>query len=509
MPERAGTRTGLVDLSRAALDALECGIALVGSNGRVIYANQAWRRSSHQGDELATASTDVGGNYLLDLQSSPLDGAADIVAGLRAVLNRESDRFSYEIDFPNTTKERRFMTVIACDISGLRNAVIAQRAVPARTTTRMEFDTGRHVARLLDAADHLLWSGTPQGQLSWCNSTWSQLIGADVGESIENALPKRLHGGDRQRWCDCWHSALTSGAPYEVEYRIDSLEGSTRWYLEHGVPVHAVNGGSIESWLMVATRIDNQKQREAQLDDMVHRRDDFFATLLHELRNPLAPIANAVRVMGRNTDQHVNAARHMIDRQLRQLTRLVDDLLDVSRIAHGNIQLNRTVVDLGEILSVAVDAARPLIRQRHHQLTLEPPRHSVLLDADPVRLAQVFTNLLINAAKYTNPGGHISLASMHEGKLAAVRVCDDGIGIAPEKMDEIFQLFTQVAPASHKGRSGLGVGLALSRQLAELHGGSITARSAGLGRGSEFVVRLPIALETDPGGVAPATPPNT
>jgi signal transduction histidine kinase len=340
----------------------------------------------------------------------------------------------------------------------------------------------------------MLWSTTPKGRLSWSNAESARLLGATAGQPIETTITRKLHEQDRRRWCDCWHSALTSGTAYHVEYRIQAEDGPDHWYLEHGTPVHARGAGPIACWLMVATCIDHQKQREAELRNMVERRDDFFATLLHELRNPLAPIANGLALLGAcgSSTTGVNSARHMIERQLRQLTRLVDDLLDVSRIAHGSIELQRSAVDLADVVAVAVDAARPILKVRQHQLILESPARPVFLEGDPVRLAQVLTNILINAAKYTNPHGHIWLATTEQDGFAAIRVRDDGIGIAPDKLADIFQLFARAVPEGQGSRAGLGVGLSISRQLVELHGGSLSVRSDGIGHGSEFTVRLPV-----------------
>lgn len=349
-------------------------------------------------------------------------------------------------------------------------------------------------ARLLDVVPHIVWSATPDGCLDYFNSTWSRLIGAVRGEAVEAAMMKRLHANDQQRWCRNWRDAVESGEPYEIEYRLQFEREPAHCYLERGTPVRQEYGSELESWLVTATRIDTQKRREEELFDMVARRDEFFAILLHELRNPLVPIANAVELLGANAanPSGVDAARGIIQRQLRQLTRLVEDLLDVPRLAHGNIDLRRCALDLTEVVTAAVEAAWPIIEMRQHELTLDAPPRSILVDGDPVRLTQVLTNLLINAAKYTRPGGHISLTAIQEGGVATIRVRDDGIGIAAEKLPIIFGLFSRATPTSWAAGSGLGVGLAVSKQLIELHGGSIFARSEGVGQGSEFTVRLPI-----------------
>lgn len=227
---------------------------------------------------------------------------------------------------------------------------------------------------------------------------------------------------------------------------------------------------------------------------MLAGRDQFFATVLHELRNPLAPIASAVEVLARCGDESpsVCGARGVIQRQLRLLTRLVDDLADVSQIVRGQVDLELEKLDLADVVPTAVETARPLIDARQHALTIEVPRDRLIVQGDGVRLAQVMSNLLINAAKYTQVGGHVTVVGECAGTLAVLRVRDDGIGLEKEMLQRIFEPFIQAAPRSQTARGGLGIGLAVARQLIELHGGTIVARSEGIGRGSEFTIALPL-----------------
>jgi CheY-like chemotaxis protein/two-component sensor histidine kinase len=216
--------------------------------------------------------------------------------------------------------------------------------------------------------------------------------------------------------------------------------------------------------------------------------------LAHELRNPLAPVLNAVHALqlgARGAD--AAAAREMIERQTRHMARLVDDLLDVSRITRGKIQLRLEPVELAGIIDRAVDSARPLLDARRHAVALNVPPGPIRVTADAMRLEQVLANLLNNAAKYTEPGGHITLSAAAEGKEAVVRVRDDGIGIAAEVLSRVFDLFMQAHATPDRAQGGLGIGLTLVRRLVEMHGGAVEAHSAGPGHGSEFVVRLPIA----------------
>ena len=225
------------------------------------------------------------------------------------------------------------------------------------------------------------------------------------------------------------------------------------------------------------------------------RKDEFLATLAHELRNPLAPIRNAAYIMqaSKNDPAAITDGLAMIERQLNQMVRLVDDLLDVSRITTGKLTLRRERTDVRAVAQSALETIEPLIRARGHRLSVELPPDGMIIHADPTRLAQVFLNLLNNAAKFTDPGGCIDFhVQVRDGELT-VRVRDNGIGIAPEMIDELFEMFAQADHSLERSATGLGVGLSLARRLVELHGGTIEAYSDGHGHGSEFVVRIPLS----------------
>ena len=223
------------------------------------------------------------------------------------------------------------------------------------------------------------------------------------------------------------------------------------------------------------------------------RKDEFLAMLGDELRNPLAPILTALQLMKlRGT---AGEREHtMIERQVRHLNRLIDDLLDVSRITRGKVQLQKEPVELAGVLAKAIEMASPLFEARSHSLSIDVTRHPLLIDGDPVRLAQVFANLLVNAAKYTEPGGKIIVAARREKGQVSISIKDNGIGIAAEVLPKLFDLFVQAERAIDRSQGGLGIGLALARSMVDLHGGTITARSEGPGRGSEFIVRLPLSV---------------
>ncbi|HJT78138.1 MAG TPA: PAS domain S-box protein, partial [Gemmataceae bacterium] len=245
-----------------------------------------------------------------------------------------------------------------------------------------------------------------------------------------------------------------------------------------------------------AVAIENTQLYQA-LRDADRRKDEFLATLAHELRNPLAPVRNALQIlkMPRVDAQTVERSRDMMERQVQHLVRLVDDLLDVSRVMRGKIELRRERVELATIVARAVETVQPLVDAQRHELSVRMSSDSLLLDADPVRLAQVVGNLLTNAAKYTEPGGRIWLTADRDGDMAVLRVRDNGIGIAPHMLPRIFELFVQVDHASTRAQGGLGIGLTLVKNLVEMHNGIVQARSEGLGHGSEFVVKLPLVVQ--------------
>jgi PAS domain S-box-containing protein len=244
------------------------------------------------------------------------------------------------------------------------------------------------------------------------------------------------------------------------------------------------------------SRLEHKTQEQAEaLVDLHRRKDEFLAMLSHELRSPLAPIANAVQMLRyqKNADPLQQQARDIIERQVGQLKHLVDDLLEMSRITSSRVQLHREQVDVASIVEGAVETTASLVAQRGHYLTVSLPPHPVWLHADAPRLEQVVVNLLTNAAKYTDKGGQLSLTVQQEGESIVLRMRDTGVGITPELLPHIFDLFTQEARSLDRSQGGLGIGLSLVQRLVELHGGTVEARST-LGQGSEFVVRLPVVL---------------
>jgi PAS domain S-box-containing protein len=330
-----------------------------------------------------------------------------------------------------------------------------------------------------------------EGLLRMWGKTWDEAIG-------RNCL---------ELGYEPWHAEMHSREIEQVKATKLPLRGEVPFTGTFGrriydyvlVPVIGANG-EVEAVAGTTRDVTERKQMESSLVEADRRKDEFLATLAHELRNPLAPIRNAVHLlkMSDTRDETVRQARGLIDRQLHHLMRLVDDLLEVSRITLGQVNLKNERLQLGVVLQDALDAVAPVAAARHHRLVVDIPEQDLPLLGDATRLSQVFQNLLDNAVKYTPEGGEISLVVTRGAGEVAVAVRDNGIGIAADVQARIFDLFTRVHPSDRIKSSGLGIGLALARQLVNLHDGRVEVRSAGVGQGSEFIVTLPLrAVEAE------------
>jgi signal transduction histidine kinase len=343
---------------------------------------------------------------------------------------------------------------------------------------------GRLRARAFGEMVALLWAeGNRDGAIR-LEELWNDLQKAHVF-ALYCAYPLRDFGGEGQEApfanvCTC-HSRVIPAESYAALAGTDErLEAIARLQ---------------QKAQALEAEVAQRQQAEAALRQADHRKDEFLATLAHELRNPLAPIRNALHLMHLAGDSGpaVGQAREMIERQVGHMVRLVDDLLEVTRITRGKVELRKERVTLSEIVASAVETSRPFIEAGEHELSVSVPPEPIELKADATRLAQVLVNLLNNAAKYTDPGGRIRLAAAREGNQVTIRVRDTGIGICPEVLPHIFDMFMQAERSYGRDQGGLGIGLTLVRRLVEMHDGSVEAHSDGPGHGSEFVVRLPLA----------------
>ena len=365
----------------------------------------------------------------------------------------------------------------------------------------------RQFVSLANAMPQLVWTESPSGAHIFFNRGWYAYTGLTAEESKAiDAWDRVTHPEDIERRGARWARSLARGEPYEAEFRLRRHDGAYRWFLARAV-ADRDEKGKILQWFGTCTDIDatkrteeNLRKTEVALREADLRKDVFLATLSHELRNPLAPIRNAASLLENSSlrPEAVERSRLIIGRQVRHMAALLDDLLDVSRITRGVFVLKKEYVNLQGILAEAVETARPLIDTKRHALTLDWPSDSIEIEADPVRLVQIISNLLTNAAKYTDPEGKIHFSARIEHEQLLISVRDTGIGLTPEMLPKVFEMFSQVSPDQERSEGGLGIGLALVRGLVELHGGRIEARSSGLERGSEFIAYLP-CLHLDTG----------
>jgi two-component system CheB/CheR fusion protein len=369
---------------------------------------------------------------------------------------------------------------------------------------------------LLDASPGFVWHADATGGLLYVSENFHEYAGTSQ-QRFQGALWKMrevIHPEDLPLREERWRHSVETGEPYDVEIRLRGADGVYRWFLNRALPIRQADG-SISGWVGTSTNIDDRKRLEEKLREADRRKDEFLAMLAHELRNPLAAVRSATEVLRRvdAPGSQLPAMRAVIERQTNQLVRMVDDLLDVSRISQGKLFLRKEKIDLSAVVERAVETSQPLIEAGRHRLRVQLPAESPRLDGDLQRLAQAVSNLLNNAAKYTETGGNIQLTVETAGDEALLRVKDDGIGIAAEILPNIFDLFAQADRALHRAQGGLGIGLTLVKNIVEMHGGRAEAFSAGPGQGSEVVLHLPLAEVAHPAGapgpasgLAPAPP---
>jgi PAS domain S-box-containing protein len=354
---------------------------------------------------------------------------------------------------------------------------------------------------MADAAPVLIWLSDTEGRRTWFNRPWLEFTGRGLAEELGDAWTAGVHLDDVEQVRESFRASFTARLGVRREFRLRRADGAYRWLLETAQPMlHA--DGSFLGYIGSCTDVTEWHEAQEVLLQSDRRKDEFLATLGHELRNPLAPIRNSLHIL-RLTERDAGSQRRLVDmmeRQVDQLVRLVDDLLEVSRISRGKITLRTEPVELGQVLRSAAEACRPLMEREGHDFQVHLPQEPITLEGDAVRLTQVVANLLNNSAKYTEAGGRVWLGAARVGGEAVITVRDTGLGIPAEMLPHIFDMFAQVNRTLGRAQGGLGIGLALVRRLVELHGGRVEARSAGEGTGSEFVVRLPMAAPRPPDG---------
>jgi PAS domain S-box-containing protein len=371
-------------------------------------------------------------------------------------------------------------SMIARDITKRREALRALQRSEARFRA------------LADNAPMLIWRADADNRGTWFNRYWLDFTGRTMEQELGYGWGESIHPEDRDRVIAYCTEHCGRREPFEMEFRMRRHDGAWRWVLDRGAPVFEGPNEEFTGYIGSSIDITERKQAVEQLAQAHKRKDEFLATLAHELRNPLAPILNAAQFLRMRppAEDPQRSAVEIVERQARHMSRLVDDLLDVSRISRGKISLRRELLRLDLAINAAIEASRPSLEGAGHalRLALAP---DVYVDGDLTRLSQVFGNLINNATKYTPAGGRIEVSLGVEGDQAVVRVRDSGIGVPPDALEQVFEMFAQVSSSTAQRHDGLGIGLHLARQLVTLHGGTITAHSAGENCGTEFQVRLP------------------
>jgi PAS domain S-box-containing protein len=346
---------------------------------------------------------------------------------------------------------------------------------------------------IANAVPQMVWSTRPDGFHDYFNQQWYDFTGVPEGSTDGGQWNAMFHPDDRARAWEVWHHSLATGETYEIQYRLRHRSGEYRWTLGRALPVRD-ESGNVTRWMGTYTDIHDQKIAEEELKDTSQHKDEFLAMLAHELRNPLAPIcaaAQLLKIAGAD-ENRVREYSDILDRQVKHMTNLVDDLLDVSRVTRGLIQLEKEDVDLKVVVNSAIEQARPLIEARQHEVRLRMASAPAFVFGDKTRLVQVVANLLNNAAKYTPQGGEIALMLEVLGTEAKISVSDNGNGISPTLLPHVFDVFTQGKRTPDRAQGGLGLGLALVKSMTTLHGGQVAASSNGPNKGSTFTITLPL-----------------
>jgi PAS domain S-box-containing protein len=369
-----------------------------------------------------------------------------------------------------------------------------ERRVIERTRALHASDTRLRLAT--DAVELGIWSWRLEtDQIAWENDWPYRVLGlphAETPQALADFAVQYVRGEDFTEFRTAISATLQGQGRLAHEAQLRRPDGTLCWVEFVGESIPAADGDA-KQVLGTARDITERKHAEVTLREADARKDIFLATLGHELRNPLAPIRSAAQLLESPglSPARLQECRAIIARQVRHMASLLDDLLDVSRVSRGTFELKKSWIELRKVLEDAIESTQPLFTAKRHRLSFEPGPDDICLDADPVRLMQVLINLLANAAKYSEEGGTITLAVALESEDLVLAVRDNGIGITPAMLDSIFDMFTQGSTVPSRAAGGLGIGLALAKGIVEMHGGRIEARSAGLGSGSEFSVRLP------------------
>lgn len=497
-----------------------CGLVTTEVDGTIRRANTTFCKwlsvDAHEiiGTKKIQEFFTVGGRFfhhthwapLLQLQGSVAEVQMDLVnrAGdalsmlINAIRHRCGDQYFNELAFFLATDRKVYEREL---ISARKSA---EDSLTSLNTTQKELQESRDFLSIaIQSARMGVWSiNLKSNHMSWSEEL-EQLTGhaADELSGAPEAFYNFIHVDDRDAFVAVLQAAIQTQSNYKFQFRL--LHASGNWLTMEGRG-HANYSEKGEALSIFGVVIDiteriaaEEKLRELnqQLSISDRRKDEFLATLAHELRNPLAPMRNVLEIMRakETSDPFISWSRNIIDRHVSQMQHLVDDLMEATRISQGRLELRKQQLDIAEVMQHAIEISHALMKESKHNFTVEKSETPIIVHADSTRVVQIISNLLTNAAKYTPEGGEICLSVFPDGNDVVISVRDTGIGIPAEQLSNIFNMFSQLKPALERSKGGLGIGLSLVRGLVDLHGGSIAAHSEGEGKGSEFIVRLPIS----------------
>ena len=446
-----------------------------------------------------TAEQAVGQHISIVIPPERLADEDKIIASLK--LGKRIQH--YETERVRSDGKRIIVSLTISPIKDESGNVVGASKIVRDITAKKRAETDRQMfVTLVENSTDFIGICDLEGVPFFVNRAGLEMVGLEsIEEAKRTAVRDFFFPEDQAKLMDEFFPGVLEQGHGEIEVRFRNFKtGEARW-MAYKVVALTDSADEPVAFATVSQDVTERKQLAddlrrlaADLSEADRRKNEFLATLAHELRNPLAPMSNMLEVVKRaNGDWEVlKQAHETLERQLGQMVRLVDDLLDLNRVTHDRLELRRSEVELSSVIQQAVEVARPLVDSAGHHLSVDLPDEPIYLDADRDRLAQLFGNLLNNSCKYTKPGGVVSLSAQHVGDEVVVAVKDNGAGIPAEKLESIFDMFMQVDRTSERSQGGLGIGLTLVKRLTEMHGGSIEARSDGEGQGSEFIVRLPI-----------------
>ncbi len=490
------------DRLNALLTMAPVGIAYVDRAGKLILANPEMAKiwGEHPFGESTDDFQEWKGWWAdrSERHGHPIQPTEWAVA--RALNGEHVDGDLVEIEQFNRPGNRRAVLIRAVSVLNRSRQITGVISIQIDITGQVETEhalrtSEAHLSALLSQTAAGICEKDLNGRIFNVNERYCEILGRLRDDLIGRSMHELTHPDDLRRNIETFEKAISSGASYQIEKRYLRPDGSAVWVNNTVTPIRVADQLRTDSVLSVVIDVTEQKNAELALRKSNKQKDEFLAMLAHELRNPLAPISTAAQLLRINgvDEKRIKQSSEIISRQVKHMTNLVDDLLDVSRVTRGLVELQKTTLDIKAVIGSAIEQSRPLMEARNQALTVRLGSVNAYVVADRTRIIQVLTNLLNNAAKYTPQAGEITVRLDVQNNEAAIRVADNGIGIELSLLPHIFELFTQAHRTPDRSQGGLGLGLALVHSIMELHGGRVAVHSEGLGKGSEFSIYLPLS----------------